>query len=141
MCREEPGGHLGRFPRGEGSAQSVGLCSLWLSCQPRGVQDEAEGKVRTNRGLLCRRHRVFWVGCKMQREVRGGFYKPLVITSGVPWWKRIRLQCGRPEFDPWVGKIPWRRERLPTPVFWPGEFHGLYRRSRRIIYKNNRTIE
>jgi len=22
----------------------------------------------------------------------------------------------RPSFDPWVGKIPWRRERLPTPV-------------------------
>ena len=28
--------------------------------------------------------------------------------------------------DTWVGKIPWRRERLPIPVFWPGEFHGLY---------------
>ena len=28
--------------------------------------------------------------------------------------------------ETWVGKIPWRRERLPTPVFWPGEFHGLY---------------
>ena len=28
-------------------------------------------------------------------------------------------------FNPWFGKIPWRRERLPTPVFWPGEFHGL----------------
>ena len=27
---------------------------------------------------------------------------------------------------PWVGKIPWRRERLPTPVLWPGEFQGLY---------------
>jgi len=25
----------------------------------------------------------------------------------------------------WVGKMPWRRERLPTPVFWPGEFHEL----------------
>ena len=25
-----------------------------------------------------------------------------------------------------VGTIPWRRERLPTPVFWPGEFHRLY---------------
>ena len=37
-----------------------------------------------------------------------------------------RLQCGRPGFDPWVAKIPWRRERLRTPVFWPGEFHGLY---------------
>ena len=31
----------------------------------------------------------------------------------------------RPVFSPWVGKIPWRRERLPTPVSWPGEFHGL----------------
>ena len=28
--------------------------------------------------------------------------------------------------DPWVGKIPCRREQLPTPAFWPGEFHGLY---------------
>ena len=37
------------------------------------------------------------------------------------------MQGGRPGFDPWVGKIPWRRERLPTPVFWPGESHGLYR--------------
>ena len=27
-------------------------------------------------------------------------------------------------FDPWVGKIPQRRERLPTPVFLPGESHG-----------------
>ena len=26
--------------------------------------------------------------------------------------------------DPWVGRIPWRKEWLPTPVFWPGEFHG-----------------
>ena len=29
-------------------------------------------------------------------------------------------------FDLWVGKIPWWRERQPTPVFWPGEFRGLY---------------
>ena len=27
-------------------------------------------------------------------------------------------------FDLWVGKISWRREWLPTPVFWSGEFHG-----------------
>ena len=26
--------------------------------------------------------------------------------------------------DPWVGKIPWRKAWLPTPVFFPGEFHG-----------------
>ena len=34
------------------------------------------------------------------------------------------LQCRRPQFDPWVGKISWKREWLPTPVFLPGEFHG-----------------
>ena len=27
-----------------------------------------------------------------------------------------------------VRKIPWRREKLLTPVFWPREFHGLYSR-------------
>ena len=27
------------------------------------------------------------------------------------------------EFNPWVGKIPWRRKWQPTPVFLPGEFH------------------
>ena len=27
-------------------------------------------------------------------------------------------------FNPWVGKIPWRRARQPTPVFLPGESHG-----------------
>ena len=31
----------------------------------------------------------------------------------------------RPGFDPWVRKIPWRREWSPTPVFLPGKFHGL----------------
>ena len=36
------------------------------------------------------------------------------------------LQWGRPRFHPWVGKIPWRREMLPTPVFWPRETHGLH---------------
>ena len=25
-----------------------------------------------------------------------------------------------------MGKIPWKRERFPTPVFWLREFHGLY---------------
>ena len=37
---------------------------------------------------------------------------------------RICLQCRRMGFNLWFGNIPWRRERLPTPVFLPGEFHG-----------------
>ena len=28
------------------------------------------------------------------------------------------------QFNPWVRKIPWRREWLPIPVFLPEEFHG-----------------
>ena len=28
-----------------------------------------------------------------------------------------------PRFNPWVGKIPWIKEWLPTPVFLPGESH------------------
>ena len=31
---------------------------------------------------------------------------------------------GDPAFHPWVRKIPWRREWLPTPVFLPGEVPG-----------------
>ena len=30
----------------------------------------------------------------------------------------------RHRFDPWVGRIPWRRAWQPTPVFLPGESHG-----------------
>ena len=36
------------------------------------------------------------------------------------WWRRHKRQ----RFDPWVGKIPWKRVWLSTPVFFPGESHG-----------------
>ena len=44
-----------------------------------------------------------------------------------PWWLRwyrIHLQCRRPRFNPWVRKIPWRWEWLPTLVFLPRKSHG-----------------
>ena len=34
------------------------------------------------------------------------------------------LQCRRPRFNLWVGKISRRRKWLLTPIFLPGEFHG-----------------
>ena len=34
------------------------------------------------------------------------------------------LPAMQPWFDPWAGKIPWRREWLPNPVFLPGKSHG-----------------
>ena len=57
------------------------------------------------------------------------FLRAQLRSGGLPWWlswERICLQCVRRGFDPWVGKMLWRRERPPIPVFWPGEFHGLY---------------
>ena len=47
--------------------------------------------------------------------------------KGLPWWLRgwrICLRCKRAGFDPWAGKIPWRRKWQPTPAFVPGESHG-----------------
>ena len=49
---------------------------------------------------------------------------------GLLWWfsgKESECQCRRHrkcEFDPWVGKIPWKRKWQPTPVFLPGKSHG-----------------
>ena len=52
-----------------------------------------------------------------------GFY--LGLPCGLAG-KESACNAGNPGSIPRVGKIPWRRERLPTSVFWPGEFHGLY---------------
>ena len=38
--------------------------------------------------------------------------------------KSILLQCGRPRFNPWDGKISWRRKWQPSPVLLPGKSHG-----------------
>ena len=47
--------------------------------------------------------------------------------KGLPPWLsrwRSRVWCRRHRFNPWVGKIPWRRKWLPTPVFLPEKSHG-----------------
>ena len=40
----------------------------------------------------------------------------LGLPSWLSWW-RILLQCRRPWFDSWIGKVHWRRDRISTPVF------------------------
>ena len=40
--------------------------------------------------------------------------------------KKSAYNAEDPGFNPWIAKTHWRRERLSTSVFWPGEFHGLY---------------
>ena len=43
--------------------------------------------------------------------------------------------------DPWVGKIPWRRAWQPTPVFLPGESHGLRRQSVGLWSTGSQRVE
>ena len=52
-------------------------------------------------------------------------------TPGSSDGKSVCLQCRRPEFDPWVGKIPWRRKWQPHSsilawrIAWTEEPGGL----------------
>ena len=79
--------------------------------------------------------RVCWVGWREDSE---SISTPHLLSSllaaaanhvvtGLPWWLggyRICLQFRRPGFNPCVRKIPWRRERQPTPIFLPGVSQG-----------------
>ena len=50
-----------------------------------------------------------------------------VFFIGIPCWLRqysVCLQWGRPGFDTWVVKIPWRRKWQPPPILMPRKFHG-----------------
>ena len=64
---------------------------------------------------------IFWAPKSLQMVTSAVKLKdtcPLELVKDPPVMQETWL-------DPWVGKIPRRRERLPTPIFWPGEFHGL----------------
>ena len=50
-----------------------------------------------------------------------------IHLRGLPQWlsgEESAYQGGDVEFDPWFGKIPWRRKWQPTLVFLPGKLHG-----------------
>ena len=57
-------------------------------------------------------------------------YFPWVLFDSCPGGsagKEPTCHCRRHKrhwFDPWVGKIPWRRKWQPAPVFLPRKFHG-----------------
>ena len=62
-----------------------------------------------------------WEGDELLNEAVQG-----VWTSLLAQMYSVCLQCGRPGFDPWVRKIPWRRKWHPTPELLPGESHGWW---------------
>ena len=54
------------------------------------------------------------------QSTRNGFFSVHSGSDG----KEPACQCRRSGLDPWMGKIPWRREWFPTPGFLPAEVHG-----------------
>ena len=57
----------------------------------------------------------------------GPWVRGLWAKEGLPWWisgKESTCQFRRHRFDPWVGKIPWRRKWQPTPVLLLGKSYG-----------------
>ena len=108
-----------------GSWRAAWRCCWWswgVKCVKRGLVKnhwKACYPVRTSKSkgthsLLCGRLLLFnccgvWLSCDSMD------YSPEFPDSSVG--KESALQCRRLQFDSWVGKICWRRDRLPTPVF------------------------
>ena len=63
-----------------------------------------------------------WCGQKKKSVISLSVY-----LHGLPWWvsgKEPACQGRRCRFNPWVGKILWRKKWQPTPLFLPGKSHG-----------------
>ena len=63
--------------------------------------------------------------------------------------KESTLKCRRPGFDPWVRKMPWRREWQPTPIFlawkipWteePGQIQSMGHKKSNTTEYNTVTV-
>ena len=68
-----------------------------------------------------------YVGAGKTKTLPDYLWPNYLHVPGPPWWLRwsiIHLQCRRPGFDPWVGKISWRRKCQTTPVFLAWEIPG-----------------
>ena len=59
-----------------------------------------------------------------QRHALGSPRRAGIPALRMNWGDLCGGGSGGPGFDPWVRKIPWRREWQPTPVVLPGESHG-----------------
>ena len=99
---------------------SEGQGSL-LCCSSCGCKESDTTSWLNNNNLQMTFFSVFWLwdcGYKHLNQ-----YRAFRLPWWLRWW-RICLQCGRPGFNPWVRKIPWRRNWQSTPVFLPRESYG-----------------
>ena len=93
--------------------------SLWLQNPHESVSPASktlttyEGKETEDAGI--------WGWASGQHLVHIRYFTWVQVYTGLLWWlswQRIHLQCRGPQFNSWVGKIPWRRDRLPLQCSW-----------------------
>ena len=99
------------------------LLSSWMQSPFTGILGPRRGNLSPlpplspmfamNYEAVCHELNFFIFSCKPALHF-------LLVAQMVKNW----LHCRRPRFCPWVGKIPWKREWQPTPVFLTIEFHG-----------------
>ena len=131
-------------PLGRGLCCSAGPRSGWVGVgagsrcpRPQGTPvSKCLGAVRP--GSAFRREAASQAQKSKSRSSFWGIRASVARASLVAQCEEPAHQLRRCGFDPWVGKIPWRREWQPTPVFLPGEFHGWWSwvslRSQRVVH-------
>ena len=80
----------------------------WIICREEDVIQEEGSQKEKNKYHILRHICEIWDSLVAQ------------IVKNLPTMQKLR-------FDPWVRKIPYRREWQPTPVFLPGEFQARQR--------------
>ena len=95
--------------------------------------ERAAPSVSKGSRVLWSEHQGCFRGAGMPRGVAATSFHSLGPVGGGSGASQVALVVKNPPanagdrrcgFDSWVGKIPWRWARQPTPVFLPGESHG-----------------
>ena len=130
---------LGRSP-GEGNGNPL-QCSYLENPIDRGAWQAAVQESDTTERLTLL-SLPSWLSKSVHRRQSSavGLAKIFITSCGKPWTnflanpilvlvvKNLSANAGRCKrfgFNPWAGKIPWRRARQPTQVFLPEERGGL----------------
>jgi len=115
------------FPGGSEDKESAFMQETWV--QSLGSEDPLKKGMTTHSSILA--WRIPWTEQPVGLQSTASqivIHDWVTNTTTIYYADFLVLveSCGRSGLDPWVERCPWRREWLPTPVFWPGEFHGLY---------------
>ena len=76
--------------------------------------------------MISKNVHVEWVSQQFTKlKFVAGFFKQVSSYYwGFPGGTVVKNLPANSGFDHWVGKIPWRKKRQPTPVFLPERFMG-----------------